>query len=110
MNQFVSRLANYIGNELLIKGLANSKTFQRFALRTDHSVQQLKKQTNESFEEMTKRAASAVTDGSANSSAAGTPGGPPIPPLRGFPGFIRAFANEVRRDFGGGGGGGGGGK
>jgi hypothetical protein len=107
MNQFISRLANYIGNELLIKGLANSKTFQRFALRTDHSLQQIKKQGTESFEEMTKRAASTVTDGSANSNTAGAFGGPPLPPPRGFAGFIRAFAKEVQRDFGGGGGGGG---
>ncbi|CAB9512776.1 expressed unknown protein [Seminavis robusta] len=103
MNQFVQRVANYIANEVLIKGLANSKTFQRFALRTDHSLQQVKKQGTESFEEMTKRAASTVTDGSSSGAAMGTPGGPPAPPLRGFPGFIRAFFKEVQRDLGGGG-------
>ena len=103
MSQFVQRLANYLANEVFIKGLANSKTFQRFALRTDHTLQNIKKQGTEtletSFEEMTKRAASTA----ANSSAApGTAGGPPLPPPRGFAGFLSAFAKEVRRDFGGG--------
>mmetsp|Transcript_13753 Transcript_13753/g.19664 ORF Transcript_13753/g.19664 Transcript_13753/m.19664 type:complete len:127 (+) Transcript_13753:135-515(+) len=47
MNQFVQRIANYIANEILIKGLANSKTFQRFAVRTDATLQKLKKESNE---------------------------------------------------------------
>ena len=106
MNQFVQRVANYIANEVLIKGLANSKTFQRFAVRTDKHLQEMQKQGVESFEEMTKRAASTISEAEASSGAAassGSGGGvPPVPPPRGFYGFARAFAHEVRNDFGGG--------
>lgn len=104
MNQFVQRVANYIANEVLIKGLANSKTFQRFALRTDHTMQSIKKQGTEkfesSFEEMSSRASETVASGGAKG---GSPGGPPVPPPRGFRGFTRAFVKEVQSDFGGGG-------
>ena len=101
MNQFVQRVANYIANEVLIKGLANSKTFQRFAVRTDKHLQEMKKSGVESFEDMTKRAASTVAEGSGPVET-GKAGGPPLPPPRGFYGFARAFAHEVRSDFGGG--------
>jgi len=102
-SQFIQRIVNHIANEVLIKGLANSKTFQRFAVRTDASLQTAKKQGTETFEEMTKRAASTIADGS--NAAPGTAGGPPVPPLRGFPGFVRAFVLEVQSDLGGGSGG-----
>ncbi len=37
MSQFFLRIANYIANELIVKGLANNRSFQRFALKTaDH--------------------------------------------------------------------------
>ena len=35
---FVSRLANYVLNEFLVDALANSKTFQRFAVRADDAM------------------------------------------------------------------------
>lgn len=55
------RIANYLANELIVKGLANNKSFQQFALRTarnmeklqgqgidhsDHVVHHMKKQAN----------------------------------------------------------------
>lgn len=102
MNQFVNRIANYVANEILIKGLANSKTFQRFAVRTDSKLQDLHKTHTEKistvFEELGTTSAQQVR---MNSTAAAN-AGPPQPPLRGFPGFIRAFVHEVKRDFGGG--------
>ena len=104
MNQFVQRVANYIANEVLIKGLANSKTFQRFAVRTDSHLQKMKTEGTESFEEMTKRAASTLSEAAdSTATAAGNPGGPPLPPPRGMAGFTRAFFHEVRSDSGGGG-------
>lgn len=102
MNQFVQKVANYIANEVLIKGLANSKSFQRFAVRTDSHLQKMKSEGTESFEEMTKRAASTLTEAAA--AAPGSAGGPPLPPPRGMTGFARAFFLEVRSDLGGGGG------
>lgn len=35
MASFVNRLVNYVVNELAVNALANSKTFQRFAVRSD---------------------------------------------------------------------------
>jgi len=35
---FVGRLANYVLNEFLVNALANSKSFQRFAVRTDDAM------------------------------------------------------------------------
>eukprot|EP00578_Thalassiosira_sp_NH16_P000076 CAMPEP_0181130230 /NCGR_PEP_ID=MMETSP1071-20121207/29750_1 /TAXON_ID=35127 /ORGANISM="Thalassiosira sp., Strain NH16" /LENGTH=162 /DNA_ID=CAMNT_0023216281 /DNA_START=88 /DNA_END=577 /DNA_ORIENTATION=- len=44
MNQFVQRIANWMANEIFIKGLAESKTFQRFAVRTDRHVRKYKEE------------------------------------------------------------------
>jgi hypothetical protein len=97
MNQFVSRVANYIANEVLIKGLANSRTFQRFVLRTDKSLQDIHKSgadtISKTFEGMT---AQQMRDVSAQAAAAG----PPRPPTGGFPGFVSAFFKEIRKDLG----------
>lgn len=109
MNQFVQRVANYIANEVLIKGLANSKTFQKFAVRTDSTIQKVKKEGAQklemTFEEMTNQAAAAGTEAGGSAAAAGGGGGgKPIPPKSGVAGFMSAFAKEVKDDFGGGGG------
>lgn len=42
MSQFFLRIANYLANELIVKGLANNRAFQRFALRTADHVDKLK--------------------------------------------------------------------
>jgi hypothetical protein len=103
MNQFVQRVANYIANEIIIKGLANSKTFQKFAVRSDSKIQEFHKTGSESFnkafEEMSKMQAmgtSTIADTAGNTAKSG----PPIPPTRGFAGFVEAFFKEIRRDLG----------
>ena len=35
MSQFFGKIMTWIANEVVVKTLANNKTFQRFALRTD---------------------------------------------------------------------------
>jgi hypothetical protein len=94
MSQFIQRVANYIANEVLIKGLANSKTFQRFAIRTDHNLQNLHKTGTEHFEKAFEDIAKTQVRGSSSSAR-----GPPQAPLRGFPGFVSAFFKEIRRDL-----------
>jgi len=42
MSGFFLRIANYIANELIVKGLANNRSFQRFALRTADHVEKVK--------------------------------------------------------------------
>lgn len=69
------------------------------ALRTHNSIEQTKKmgmdQMNAAMDEMEK---AAVRNASSSASS-----GPPVPPLRGVPGFFSALGKEIRKDFGGGG-------
>lgn len=96
MNQFIQRIANWVANEVIVKGLAESRTFQRMALKTHTTIEEMNKkgseQINATLDELTKQAAKQMSETTAASS------GPPKPPLRGFPGFISAFGKEVRRD------------
>lgn len=108
MNQFFQRVANYVANEVIIKGLANSRTFQRFAVRTNKQYEDLTKQgaeqLNQTLEELAKQQAGAVQNAAAGAKpgAASSVVGPPQPPLRGVPGFFVAYAKEVRKDIAGG--------
>ena len=95
--------------EILIKGLANSKTFQRFAVRTDAHIRNLKQTSNEQInsklDELHKAASrSAYSSGSASkaggNATSGGSSGPPKEPLSGFAGFIAAFGKEIRKDLG----------
>mmetsp|Transcript_120064 Transcript_120064/g.346845 ORF Transcript_120064/g.346845 Transcript_120064/m.346845 type:complete len:110 (-) Transcript_120064:126-455(-) len=103
-NQFFQRVANYVANEIIIKGLANSRTFQRLAVRTNKQYEDFTKQgadqLNQTLEELAKKQAGEVRHASTAASAAvsSTITGPPKPPLRGIPGFFVAFFKEIRRD------------
>lgn len=104
MNQFVQRIANYVANEIIIKGLANSKTFQRFAVRSSKQYEDFQKQGTEkltqTLEELAKQqAAAGTTAASAEGAAAAEALQPPQRPLRGIPGFVVAFFKEVRKDI-----------
>jgi hypothetical protein len=96
--QFISRVINYVANEILIKGLANSKTFQRFAVQTDKKMKDIHKTH---IEKLTNEFSN-VVDGSVKnqSRSASMQAGPPQPPRGGFVGFLSAFAKEVRKDLG----------
>lgn len=39
---FFQKLLNYIVNQVLVEGLANSRTFQRFAIKTDAKLKELR--------------------------------------------------------------------
>mmetsp|Transcript_4709 Transcript_4709/g.6691 ORF Transcript_4709/g.6691 Transcript_4709/m.6691 type:complete len:108 (+) Transcript_4709:233-556(+) len=104
MNQFIQRIANYIANEVIVKGLAESKTFQRFALRTHTTVQDLKakgtEQMNGTLDDFAKMANEQVTkQNAASSTTTANAAGPPKPPLQGVPGFFSAFGKEIRQDI-----------
>mmetsp|Transcript_35089 Transcript_35089/g.69138 ORF Transcript_35089/g.69138 Transcript_35089/m.69138 type:complete len:111 (-) Transcript_35089:274-606(-) len=109
MNQFVQRIANYVANEIVIKGLAESRTFQRFALRTHENVQKVKKdqlrgmeslreEVDKVLDEAAKGTLSSKT-GSGGGGGASAKAAPPVPPLGGPLGFMSAFAKEVKKDF-----------
>ncbi|KAL3811358.1 hypothetical protein ACHAXA_000774 [Cyclostephanos tholiformis] len=116
MNQFVQRVAHYIANELLVKGLAESKAFQRIVVHTDRHIQKYKKegleQVNTHIDELHKKATQAAystsTKNFASSSSSsplregksGSELEPPQRPLEGIPGFFRALEKVIRRDLG----------
>ena len=100
-NQFIQRVANYVANEIVVKGLANSRTFQRFAVQTNKQYEDLTKQSAEQLskklEELAKKqAAEGVQSGITPPPSSVV--APPIPPLRGVPGFFLAFFKEIRKD------------
>jgi hypothetical protein len=98
MNQFVQRVVHYVANEVLIKGLANSKTFQRFAVKTDQSLRKVREQgteqLNQTMEELTKQQQQQFRSTTAARQ-------PPSKPQTGFTGFVSAFFKEIRKDFAG---------
>jgi hypothetical protein len=103
MNAFFQRVANYVANEVIIKGLANSRTFQKFAVRTNKQYEDATKQGTEqlskTLEEMAKEQAGKTPVGQSSTTVVGQ--GPPQPPLRGVPGFFVAFFKEIRKDIAG---------
>jgi hypothetical protein len=105
MNQFVQRVANYIANEVIIKGLANSRSFQKFAVRSDSKIQELHKSGTDTFtnafEELNKMQAreSSTLAGNNSTASNSVKSGPPIPPKRGLSGFLQAFVKEIRGDL-----------
>jgi hypothetical protein len=94
-SQFIQRVANYVANEVIVKGLANSKTFQRFAVRTNKQYNEVTKQSvdqiSKTFEDIAQQ--------QAGSAASSSVKGPPKPPLRGIPGFFAAFFKEAKKDI-----------
>lgn len=95
-NQFFQRVANYVANEIIVKGLANSKSFQRFAIRTNKQYENVAKQgvdsISKTFDTMAKQEAGGKT-------VASRIDGPPRPPLTGIPGFFLAVFKEARKDI-----------
>ncbi|KAI0524647.1 hypothetical protein KFK09_004024 [Dendrobium nobile] len=56
---FVGRIIGYVVNELVVEGLANNPTFQRFAVRTSKTLQDLSikaEQTKQEVAEQIKEA------------------------------------------------------
>ena len=113
-----------IPQELFIKGLAESKTFQRFALHTDKHIQKYKRegleQVNAHLDELHKQATTTMRSASSSSSSTTTTNGsnnassytrgaggggdtllkPPQKPLQGVAGFFSALTRVIQRDLG----------
>jgi predicted KAP-like P-loop ATPase len=97
-SQFIKRVADYIANEVLVKGLANSKTFQRFAVRTNKNLQDIERagteHLNKAFDSLTAAEQQQIRNSTTMAA------GPPTPPLAVFRGFVAAFFKEIRKDLG----------
>jgi hypothetical protein len=108
---FIARVVNYVANEIIVKGLSNSRTFQKFAVRTNKQYEELNKsgtdRISKTFEDIVKQQAAAEGSGAAATDAATNAAKnnnllqPPQRPLRGIPGFFVAFGKEVRKDIAG---------
>ena len=111
--QFIARVVNYVANEVIIKGLSNSRTFQKFAVRTNKQYEELNKhgtdKITKTFEDIIKTqgedslSSASVSGASSSSKTKMSALKVPQRPLRGIPGFFLAFFKEVRKDLGGGG-------
>jgi len=108
--QFIARVVNYVANEVIIKGLSNSRTFQKFAVRTNKQYEELNKhgtdKITKTFEDIIKTqgedSLSSATVSAASAKTKMSALKVPQRPLRGIPGFFLAFFKEVRKDLGGG--------
>jgi hypothetical protein len=109
MNQFIARVVNHVVNEVIVVGLAKSRTFQRFAVRTENTLQSVQKAGAESLLKQTFGEGAGVAGvagaessaaAAATSNTARSAGGPPPKPLTGVPGFVSAFVKEIRHDLG----------
>ena len=105
-NQFFQRVANYVANEVIVKGLANSRTFQRFAVRADKQFKDVHEKGTENLaktvEEFVSKAGGEASSSNAAGGTAKVAGAslqPPQRPLRGIPGFAVAFFKEIRKDI-----------
>ena len=106
--QFITRVVNYVANEIIVKGLANSRTFQKFAVRTNKQYEELNKhgvdKIAKTVEDLAKNQAPGSSGGAANANTNANVADAlqaPQRPLRGFPGFVLAFFKEVRKDLAG---------
>lgn len=110
---FISRVVNYVANEIIVKGLSNSRTFQKFAVRTNKQYEELNKhgtdKISKTFEDIVKNQQQTSEAGTAAAEAAAVNAAknnnnnalqpPPQRPMRGIPGFFLAFGKEVRKDI-----------
>jgi hypothetical protein len=85
--------------EVIVKGLAESRTFQRMALKTHTTLNELEKRGTQHLESTLNEFNSSAAAGDHLSSASGNKSGPPKAPLRGVSGFVAAFFKEVRKDI-----------
>jgi hypothetical protein len=102
-SQFFQRVANYVANEVIVKGLANSRTFQRFVVRADKQFKDIHQTGTEhlskTVEEFASKAGGEGTAATSTATGTVTDLQPPQRPLRGIPGFALAFFKEIRKDI-----------
>lgn len=103
MNQFITRLVNHVVNEVLVEGLAKSRLFQRFAVRTDATLKTVEKSSTQAFRTTFGEAEANNLASSSSSNATASGRAPPQKPMTGLTGFIGAFFKEIRKDMSGGG-------
>eukprot|EP00873_Tetraselmis_striata_P037185 jgi/Tetstr1/457449/TSEL_044033.t1 len=59
---FFGRVINYVANELLVNTLANSRTFQQFAIKSDMAMKEMAAKSAEHSSKITTTASSKVSE------------------------------------------------
>ncbi|XP_058110274.1 uncharacterized protein LOC131253330 [Magnolia sinica] len=52
---FMNRVLSYLVNEIVVNGLANSPSFQRFAVRTSKTIEDISNQALKKRQELTEQ-------------------------------------------------------
>ncbi|KAK3274544.1 hypothetical protein CYMTET_17272 [Cymbomonas tetramitiformis] len=55
---FFQKIISYVANQVLVEGLANSRTFQQFAIRSDKAMKELAKKGKDAQAEISQKATS----------------------------------------------------
>jgi hypothetical protein len=94
MAQFLFKFLDYIASDIIVKRLANSKTFQRFALHTDKMVQNQATKGEQIMETVSKKAEEVAANPHLIKQK--------IPKMENsrINKYMRAFADEVKKDLG----------
>ncbi|KAL8152598.1 hypothetical protein V2J09_010358 [Rumex salicifolius] len=59
---FLHRVITYVANELVVNGLANSPSFQRFAVRTSRKIEDISKMAAKTKQEVSEKVKDATSD------------------------------------------------
>mmetsp|Transcript_24830 Transcript_24830/g.42035 ORF Transcript_24830/g.42035 Transcript_24830/m.42035 type:complete len:99 (+) Transcript_24830:79-375(+) len=93
MAQFLFRFLDYIASDIIVKRLANSKTFQRFALHTDKMVQNQATKGEKIMESVSKKAEEVAANPNLIKES--------VPKIENskINRYMKAFADEVKKDM-----------
>ena len=93
MAQFLFKFLDYVASDIIVKRLANSKTFQRFALHTDNIVQKQSIKGEQIMQSVSKTAGEVASNPEILKQK--------VPKIQNtkFDKYMKAFAEEVKKDF-----------
>lgn len=93
MAQFLFKFLDYVASDIIVKRLANSKAFQRFALHTDNMVQKQTIKGEKLMETVSKTAENVAANPHLIKQK--------IPKIQTskFDKYMKAFSEEVKKDW-----------
>ena len=94
MAQFLFKFLDYVASDVIVKRLANSKTFQRFALHTDNMVQKQSSKGEKIMDTVSRHAESVAANPDILRQRI-----PQMHKNTKFEKYMKAFSDEVKKDF-----------